>query len=842
MYNQNDTKQKEKACWLYIDNEPLVSYRDVQNKMTSKDINEKAEALRSILGSITNDDNYPDNLMISVIHHLTIVDDVRLKKLLFLFWEVIEKQHVNTGKIREEFLLVCNSLRKDLTHPNEYVRGRTLRLLTKLPYVEILESLKTVVFDNLNHNHFYVRNNALMCLISFVNNFGIDVLPDNIGERLKELILKDNDIATKRNAYLVLSKVDPKESYLITKELLQTNEVNDIGDLFALTIVENLKNLCTLIPKDKSKLIKLILDLSNHKSHSVLFEIGITLIQLSSNPNNIRNAVNILCNLLVEQKDNNTLIIILKKLMEIKNKYRDILEEQILSFAIILDANCSSELRKLLFELISDLIKESNITSVFEILVNDFNKIKNINDNPSTIEFKNMILMSLYKNIKKFPNVNKSYPIFLLERCLMYDSKNTFLDDQLSIFKDLFFMYSKTLGNEFINKIFHHFGDINSAEIVQTCVWMISEYADNLETLKKMFDLIMKNIGDLNFELLETNGLETQIKDVKTEKKTITKTVVLPDGTYGTQTIVVDPSEFNKQKDTKFLRNFILETSFFFSTNIAVSLTRIVIQMFYLDQSENKDIFKAYYFNTINIICAILKMNSHKIYKDPDNISRVTMCLDFLLNSDFERFMKWVEESKELYYTFYANQNSKTSSHVASHLGKRANVDDYISFRHVKPFDPDNMDIVEDEVQEIPLEKKKMDDLTSNNNQHKFTEVLTGSEDPLHIEAVVEIFTFDIVMEFFIKNKTKTDFQNIALDLFAPTNLDIIEKSPPITLAGGESKTVRSCIKFSSTCNSYIFGQVSYANSKGVVNILNLSGIFIDLLVIFILLIHYYYY
>jgi coatomer subunit beta len=55
-------------------------------------------------------------------------------KLLFLFWEVIEKTQAN-GKIREEFILVCNSLRKDLIHPNEYVRGRTLRLLTKLPYV-----------------------------------------------------------------------------------------------------------------------------------------------------------------------------------------------------------------------------------------------------------------------------------------------------------------------------------------------------------------------------------------------------------------------------------------------------------------------------------------------------------------------------------------------------------------------------------------------------------------------------------------------------------------------------------------------------------------------------------
>ena len=104
-------------------------------------------------------------------------------------------------------------------------------------------------------------------------------------------------------------------------------------------------------------------------------------------------------------------------------------------------------------------------------------------------------------------------------------------------------------------------------------------------------------------------------------------------------------------------------------------------------------------------------------------------------------------------------------------------------------------------------------------------------QDPLHIEAVVEIFTFDIVIEFFIKNVAKQDLQNVTIDLFAPTNLDIIEKAPQISLSANEAKTLRSCIKFSSTCNSYIFGQVTYANNKGALNSINLSGIFIDLLV-----------
>lgn len=87
------------------------------------------------------------------------------------------------------------------------------------------------------------------------------------------------------------------------------------------------------------------------------------------------------------------------------------------------------------------------------------------------------------------------------------------------------------------------------------------------------------------------------------------------------------------------------------------------------------------------------------------------------------------------------------------------------------------------------------------------------------------------MIEFLIKNKTKNDVQSVTVQLFAPTNLDIIEKAPSIHLMAGETRTIRSCIKFSSTSNSYIYGQIHYLNNKGALNYVNLSGIQIELLV-----------
>lgn len=54
--------------------------------------------------------------------------------------KIIEKEDQN-GNLKDELYLVNNSLRNDLLHPNEYIRGRTLRLLMRVMHKGVLEPL-----------------------------------------------------------------------------------------------------------------------------------------------------------------------------------------------------------------------------------------------------------------------------------------------------------------------------------------------------------------------------------------------------------------------------------------------------------------------------------------------------------------------------------------------------------------------------------------------------------------------------------------------------------------------------------------------------------------------------
>ena len=848
------TKQtmKEKPCFLYIDQEPLTSYRDVIKKISSKVIPDKEEALKSVLGSMVNDDNYPDDLMINVIHNLTIVDDIKIKKLLFLFWEVIDK-HKPDGSMKDEIILLCNGIRKDLDSPNEYIRGRTLRLLTKLPYKEILENVKNAVFENIKHVHPYVRSNAIMCILSFIDNFGVDIVPDSLPDDLKDIILKDNDTATRRNAYVLYSRITPMESLTLTQEIMENNEISELGDLFALCIVENLRKLNKIFPQRSSNFIHLLLELSVHKSHSVLFEIGSLLLDISSNPNVVSSAVNILCSLLHEERDNNTLIIILKKLYNIKNRHGEILQEQILTFANLINLNYAVELRKLSFELIDELITESSITHVFDKFMNIFTQLNSVNESEFTIELKNSILKCMLKNIIKFPKIDKMYSLFVLEKNITFKKDKLYVYSQISSIKQLFTVYNKPddkncalIINEMLKKIIKLFEEIDQYEIMETCIWILANHIKELPLLQQSFDLIMKNLGDLNFELLEEDAtlgkIESDNINTDSTKRTVTKTVILPDGTYGTVTEVLDIKEIKKQKEIKYLRKFILETSFYFSANLVSALTNIIFKM----KKLKFDKFKIYYFNTINIICAILKMNSKLVYKDPDNTNHIKMCLKFLLtnnNTVYEEWDKYVQKYENSLKI--AQDESKLEQELSQKKNKdfkNNQPDNFISFRHCKIYDPDNPDIAEEEenISSIQLQNQNADFFSdqftnplsrdSDNKKRRFVEVLSGTEDPLFVEAEVNIYTFDLNIEFTIKNKSKNALQNVSLQLFVPKEFSIIEKPPIFTLEPNEVVHVRSSVKFTKTLNAYIFGQISFNNFKGESSFIHLSGLFIELL------------
>ena len=94
------------------------------------DVATKTAALKKVMYQMLNGEKMPSILM-TIIRFVLPMQDHTIKKLLLIFWEIVPKTGQD-GKLLHEMILVCDAYRKDLEHPNEYIRGSTLRFLCKL--------------------------------------------------------------------------------------------------------------------------------------------------------------------------------------------------------------------------------------------------------------------------------------------------------------------------------------------------------------------------------------------------------------------------------------------------------------------------------------------------------------------------------------------------------------------------------------------------------------------------------------------------------------------------------------------------------------------------------------
>ena len=103
-----------------------------------------------------------------------------------------------------------NGIRNDLQHPNEYIRGNTLRFLCKLREPELLEPLLTPARNCLEHRHAYVRKNAVFAVESIYRN-SQSLIPD-APELIQTFLENESDHTCKRNGFAALSGMDHEKA------------------------------------------------------------------------------------------------------------------------------------------------------------------------------------------------------------------------------------------------------------------------------------------------------------------------------------------------------------------------------------------------------------------------------------------------------------------------------------------------------------------------------------------------------------------------------------------------------------------------------------------------------
>uniref|UniRef100_A0A915DJP9 Coatomer subunit beta n=1 Tax=Ditylenchus dipsaci TaxID=166011 RepID=A0A915DJP9_9BILA len=770
----------------------------LREKFEKGDIKVKIEALKKLILMIQAGEKVNQVLMMHVIRFCLPTTDHYLKKLLLIFWEVVPKTNAE-GKLLHEMILVCDAYRKDLQHPNEFIRGSTLRFLCKLKEPELLEPLMPSIRKCLEHRHSYVRRNAVLAIFTIYKNF--EFLISDGPEIIAQFLEGEQDASCKRNAFMMLLHVDQSRALEYLSGCI--DQVTNFGDILQLIIVELIYKVCHTNPAEE-----------------VASSAAGTLVTLSSAPTAVKAAASAYIDLIVKESDNNIKLIVLDRLTALRENIPNekVLQELVMDILRVLSAT-DYEVRKKILQLALDLVSSRNVQEMVMFLKKEIDKTTN--DSQEDIgRYRQLLVRTLHSATIKFPDVAQQIFPVLME--FLSDQSETAASDVLVFIREAI-QRLPHLRTVIVTQLLEVFPFIRNANIFRSALWILGEYSDNSETIVKVFELVKSSLGELPLVESETREQEDHAEtttDKGSKSDTKPKKLVTADGTYATQSAFLSASEF------------------FIASALGSTLTKLVLRFAEINKGTP---------NTVNkmageamlIISSIIHLGKSGLCKSiitEDDLDRLSTTLRLITDQwpgATEIFLNECRASLEL--MLIAKGDVDRHEDCNSKKAKIVQPDSTISFTQLSARIGEGVagtnlfDLSLSQALGTAPKTSKFDFATS-----KLGKViqLAGFSDPVYAEAYVNVNQYDIVLDVLVVNQTSDTLQNLCLELSTVGDLKLVDKPTPMTLAPHDFTNIKATVKVASTENGVIFSTIAYdvRGSTSDRNCVYLEDIHIDIM------------
>lgn len=804
----------------------------------------KRHALKAAIMAMLGGEAMPSILM-QVIRFCINSQDKPLKKLCMLYWEVVPKHQEPTSeeiqaaaaggppaqrKLLPEMILVCNALMNDLNHPNEYVRGSMLRFLCKVKDEEILSPLIPSIKACLEHKNQYVRKNAALAVFHAHKLFGDNLIPDG-PELINEFLLNETDISARRNAFLMLFNQD--ESLAIQFLANNMDDVGKYGDGFALLVLELTRRVCRRDPNQKSRFVRVLLEMLSSNSPAVSYEAAWTLVSLSSAPTAIRAAAMTYTNLLNSQNDNNVKMIVLERLEGLKKNHTKILQELLMDILRALSSP-NPDICKKVLDVAMDIVNVRNVVEVVNTLKREVTKL----DGEDAVEakgayYRGILIRAIHGCAVRFPQVAESVVHTLM------DFLSTDSGMQVIIFVRAIIEQYPPLRPSILSKLLNNIDDIKNTGVMCVCLWILGEYCETADSLQEAFTDINNLLGEACFVLKtdEKQAKEKAAAEAAAGPKMVTKNVVLSDGTYATQTVY---SEVKKvEDDTPGLRKMLIDGDVFLGSVVSSTLTKLCLRASDMPDSFTPQSTKQMTMQALLVMCAIVKMAETTITAQRSSLAdcseRITLCTRALLDPKANALLKpiMLGKGKAAFGTFLKSLKDKDSKENKKEEATKPVVqaDDLIHFRQLRSSAVASGELDLDDGHDLARATgyEGGSSLLSHELNHVYQ--LSGFADPVYAEAFVTVRDYDISLEILVINRTPNTLSNLNVELSTMGDMKIVERPQSQTIGPMDQTTIRASIKVSSTETGHIFGTIVYEDASTKEKFyINLNDIHMDIM------------
>ncbi|PWN34402.1 putative SEC26 [Meira miltonrushii] len=804
---------------------------DLQQILQKADDDTKLETLRRIIVSTLNGQPQP-TLLMPIIQYVLPSKNKQLKKMLHFYWEVCPK-YDDQGKLKQEMILVVNAIRNDLQHPNEYIRGSTLRFLQKIKEPELLEALIPSVRQCLEHRHSYVRKNAVLCVLQIYSRH--EAMFSDAPELMETFLASEQDATCKRNAFILLcnAATDKAVEYLMSVY----ESIPTMDELMQLAVIELIRKECKPDSPNRTKYIRAISELLSATSHAVKYEAAITLTSLTQNPAAIKATASALIDLVVRESDNNVKLIVLARLDGLRSRHEHVIDPAVMDLLRVLGSP-DMDVRRRALGIALEMVSSRNIEEVVLFLKKELMKtVDAAGGYDKNIEYRQLLIQSIHTCAIKFSEVASNVVHVLME--FLGDSSNPSAVDVISFVREVVEKFPD-LRSSIVDKLLRTFGEIKSGKVFRGSLWIVGEYCETLEDVKEAMQQIRRVIGEIPIlaaeekllQRAENGGEEEEERRLKDEIAATGKPAnrVRADGTYATETAFSSEASATARLDAVKnaskppLRSLILLGDFYTATVLASTLTKLVLRYFELSSdAQSKNALRA---EAMLIMTSVVRAGQSKFAQAPideDSIERIMTCVQTLAtikeDKDEEAVDVFLKDTKQAYSKIIQAEERKNAEKAARDVAIKVQPDDVVPFRQLSKKSA-TATLVENNAEDYESELNKA---TGSSKTHKDDFIsklqrvvqLTGFSDPVYAEAYVNVHQFDILLDVLVVNQTAETLQNLTIEFATLGDLKLVERPANYTLAAYSYQSIKATIKVSSTETGVIFGNITYEGAAG---------------------------
>lgn len=717
-----------------------------------------------------------------------------------------------------------NGIRNDLQHPNEFVRGNTLRFLSKLREPELIEPLLSAAQTCLDHRHAYVRKNAVWALAS-VYQHAQHLIPD-APDMLFAFLTAESDTTCKRNAFGALMTISHEKALEYLTGVL--DGVPNADELLQLVELEFIRKDAVQNQQNKARYLRLIFDLLEANTSTVVYEAATSLTALTSNPVAVKAAAGKLIELSIKEADNNVKLIVLDRVDQLRRRNQGVLDDLTMEILRVLSSP-DLDVRRKALSIALEMVSSKNVQEIVMLLKKELSKTV-VEQYEKNSEYRQLLIQSIHQCAIKFSEIAASVVDVLMD--FIADFNNSSAVDVISFVKEVVEKFPK-LRSSIVEKLVSTLGEVRAGKVYRGSLWVIGEYSLQENDIKEAWKRIRASLGEIPILASEQRLLDEQANEDAESKEqvngnsnkptTSSSRKVLADGTYATETALTSDSaakarlEAVKAAQKPPLRQLILDGDYYLSTVLSSTLTKLVMR--HSEISSDQARTNALRAEAMLIMISIIRVGQSQFVKAPideDSVDRIMSCVRALAEFTERKELEtsFLDDTRKAFRAMVQAEEKKRAAKEAVEKAKTAvQVEDVFSIRQLTK---KNAGDGADEMG-LDLEKATGGDASIEDLSSKLSRVvqLTGFSDPVYAEAHVKVHQFDIILDVLLVNQTNDTLQNLSVEFATLGDLKVVERPTTHNLGPQDFLNVQSTIKVSSTDTGVIFGNVVYDSPSG---------------------------